>query len=108
MDIEPELPIRAERLLAREIAKITWRALAGPISGKVGLPERARINANGSVDMLTLTHLPRNRETPPVAFASHEWPLATICECARKVDRYRSPATRLGRKTEVADRKRAA
>jgi hypothetical protein len=42
-----------------EIAKIQRQALAGPVSGKIGLPERARINAKASVDILPLPILPR-------------------------------------------------
>jgi hypothetical protein len=107
--IDPQLPIRTERPLSREIAKMACRTLAKPISEKIGFPEFARIIAMASIDILPSPILPWNRETPPVTFASHEWPPAAIRQCARKVDRYRIPlATRLGRNTAVADRKRAA
>lgn len=50
VDIDPHVPIRNERLLSRGLAKIPRRAFPGPDSAKIGLPERARINAIGSVD----------------------------------------------------------
>jgi hypothetical protein len=42
-----------------EIAKIRRQALAGAVSGKIGLPERARSNANALVDILPLPILHR-------------------------------------------------
>ena len=48
-----------------EIAKIQRQALAGPVSGKIGLPEPARINAKASVDILPLPILPRIEASRP-------------------------------------------
>ena len=53
MNIDPPLPIRTERLLLREIAKIPRQAFPETISAKTGFPEFARINAETSIEILS-------------------------------------------------------
>jgi len=53
---DPQLLIRTERPLSREIAKIARRTLARPVSEKIGFPEFARINAETSIDILPSIH----------------------------------------------------
>src|SRR5450759_3193742 len=73
-----------------EIAKIQRQALAGAVSGKIGLPERARINAKASVDVLKAVNVGRfgrNIRSPQVHVPPSLADTCQLCPVSRKAGR---------------------